>query len=51
MNKGLNRTGTSPGQGAGVQLSSGRLVLPNNGGGTIYSDDRESCPPAHSSRC
>ena len=41
MNKGLNRTGTSPGQGAGVQLSSGRLVLPNNGGGTIFSDDRE----------
>eukprot|EP01043_Picozoa_sp_COSAG02_P010526 COSAG02_NODE_371_length_23642_cov_21.655227_9_plen_437_part_00 len=38
MNKGLSKTGTSPGQGAGVQLTSGRLVLPNNGGGSIYSD-------------
>jgi sialidase-1 len=39
MNAGLNRTGTSPGQGSGVQLASGRLVLPNNGGGAIVSDD------------
>ena len=39
MNKGLSQTGTSPGQGAGLQLASGRLVLPNNDGGSIFSDD------------
>jgi hypothetical protein len=39
MNKGLSREGTSPGQGAGVQLASGRLVISNNGGGSIFSDN------------
>ena len=37
-NVGLNTTGTSPGQGTGVQLGSGRLVVSNNGGGVLYSD-------------
>ena len=38
-NKGLSTVGTSPGQGQGVQLASGRFVIANNGGGSIYSDE------------